>query len=172
MDVRSSIAFLLLALYLFLSFLSVSSTRFFPRCFHLWSSCSCLQGVKKEKLIESIETKRKLTTTGWLVLLFCLETNVAISLLEEGESAFPVLALNCFVFFFFFFMYIFPPVQLGFLSLIADVAFSTHQTSEPPPPSELKKVQFWNLCDHTHNLDVIEMLYGLRWRRKITLKPS
>lgn len=48
----------------------------------------------KKKLIESIEAKRKLTATGWLVLLFCLEINAAISLLEKGGSASPAWALS------------------------------------------------------------------------------
>ena len=95
-EVKSSIAFLPLALYLFLFFLSLFPLLFFPPAF----TCRVVAAVSKgeKKLIESIEAKRKLTTTGWLVLLFCLETNVAISLPEKGGSAFPGRSLNCFVF--------------------------------------------------------------------------
>lgn len=57
------------------------------------------------KLIESIEAKRKLTTTGWLVLLFCLERNATPSLLEKVREYFPNLSLNCFVF---LYMHCFP----------------------------------------------------------------
>lgn len=48
-------------------------------------TCRVTAGVSKggKKLTESIEAMRKLTTTGWLVLLFCLETNAALSLLEK-----------------------------------------------------------------------------------------
>lgn len=52
-----------------------------------------------KRLIESIEAKRKLTTTGWLVLLFCLETNAAISSPEKRENASLGHFLNCFVFY-------------------------------------------------------------------------
>lgn len=83
MEVKSSIAFLPLALYLFLFFLSIPSPLFLPSIFTCRVAAAVSKG-KKKKIIESIQAKRKLTTTGWLVLLFCLETNVAVSLLERG----------------------------------------------------------------------------------------
>lgn len=60
---------------------SISSSFFFSPVF----TCRVTAGVSKggKKLTESIEAMRKLTTTGWLVLLFCLETNAALSLLEK-----------------------------------------------------------------------------------------
>lgn len=114
MEVKSSIAFLPAALRLFLSFLSL-----FPLLFFL--TCSAVAAVSKgEQLIESIEAKRKLTATGWLVLLFCLETNAAITSLQKGGGGFPsaLTQLLC------VFYTLLPLFSLFSLSLIAEVALS------------------------------------------------
>lgn len=61
--------------------------------------CGCCLQRGGKQLIESIEAKRKLTTTAWLVLLFCLEMNGAASTPETGENA----SLGHFLCFFVFF---------------------------------------------------------------------
>ena len=80
MKVKSTIAFLL-ALYLRLSFFLSISSPYFPA--FTWRVAAAVSKGGR-KLIEPIEAKRKLTAIGWLVLLFCLETNAATSLLERG----------------------------------------------------------------------------------------
>lgn len=70
--------------------ISFFSSLYFLPSFFLAFTCRVAAAVSKggKKLIESIEAKRKLTTTGWLVLLFCLETNATLSLLEKVRECF------------------------------------------------------------------------------------
>lgn len=68
--------------------ISAGSLGFLPPYFPaLTCGEQWLPSLRGEKLIESIEAKRKLTTTGWLVLLFCLETDAAMPSPEKGDAS-------------------------------------------------------------------------------------
>lgn len=108
---------------------SISSSFFFSPVF----TCRVTAGVSKggKKLTESIEAMRKLTTTGWLVLLFCLETNAALSLLEKGVP-WTLSVWLCVFYAASIVQRVSPP--------IAEVALSARQRSGLVPPTVLSKM--------------------------------
>ena len=117
--------------------------------------CGCCLQRGGKQLIESIEAKRKLTTTAWLVLLFCLEMNGAASTPETGENA----SLGHFLCFFVFFLcicflLIWLSIFLWLLELQAIIAWFLFFS--------LPFKCYLMLFDYTGSLNLIWMPEGLK----------